>query len=223
MKKILILSSLALVLTACSNDTGSKSKSVTSQTTTTTSQTPTSSSESKVTTQSTTQPITTEKVAENTTVKSVSAESVLEKEVNRILSNAKTYNFDGIENTNGHAYAVHNTPSGKYLLLARKGWIAGIKYIKIFHYNEVSQKFEDLNVVLQEGVASGGGFRGSLRYYGNNPAKLEYATWSAGSGEGEVKTLYLTSAGLSEEIIYEGLITDYKSSQNILEIIWKNI
>lgn len=223
MKKILILSSLAVVLTGCSkkenNQTGVATTASQSSTTTTTQSTTTSSKSEETSTQQETTANQVKKIVAEPIV----TESPLEKATNRVLSAAGTYNFDGVENTDGHVYAIHHTSNGQYLFLARKGWIAGIKYIKIFAYNESSQEFIDLNTFIQEGIASGGGFRGSLGYYASNPSKLEYVTWASASGEAEVKDLYLTRGGVIEELIYEGIITEYKNNENILGFIWNDL
>lgn len=220
MKKILLAAVIVLVLTACSKKEDIQTEvTTTSQTTSTTTQLTTSSKVAETSTQGET----TEQVVKKTIADPVVTESPLEKATNRVLSSASAYDFDGVENTNGHSYSIHNTPNAQYLLLARKGWISGIKYIKIFVYNESSQEFIDLNTLIQEGIASGGGFRGSLGYYGSNPSKLEYTTWAAASGEAEVKDLYLTRGGVTEELIYEGIITEYKNNENSLEFIWNDL
>lgn len=183
MKKTLLLSSLALVLTACSNDVSNQGSK------------PVNGNSGLETTQ---------KASDNTTTKSKSKPVVTEEKSDvfkEFLANPAKH-FEG--EVSVVKYAIKNTDT-QYLILAGESvQDRGITYVKVFAYDKARQSVIDTGANLMTGVAGAGGFRGVLEEYTDNPNKLRYTVISSGSGEYEIDDITFTNNDTNDQTVVEG-------------------
>lgn len=207
MKKIVLLSSLALVLTACSNDiTSQGSKPVNG------------SSELKTTAKSSDN--TSTKSEANSDSKPVVTESNTDV-FKEFLTNPSRH-FD--EEVSNIKYAIKNTDT-QYLILAGESVPnKGITYVNVFAYDKAKGRVVDTEANLMTGVAGAGGFRGNLEEYTDNPNKLRYTVVSSGSGEYQIDDITFANNDTNDQTIVEGSLRNGEMPKaTTREISWTNI
>lgn len=133
---------------------------------------------------------------------------------NKVLDNIDAYTFiEDIQEANiDYSYALVNmNDSDLPQLLVAQRVEQGLDYIKVFYSDDVFTKELTSDEALPVGVASAGGFRGSLT---QNEAlnALTYITFSSGTSEGgkeEIKaSVEEDNLILKRDIVWEGIINE---------------
>lgn len=94
---------------------------------------------------------------------------------------------------------------------------------KVFQYNPDSDTVVLANGTLDEGVASAGGYRGTLAMSGDGIGILE-TSWFSGTGMGSIRRATVAGDILQVDTIYDGfLFDDTQPSVESLPIVWYDI
>lgn len=134
---------------------------------------------------------------------------------NKVLDNIDAYTFiEDIQEANiDYSYALVNMNDSDIpqLIVAQNNNEYGLSYIKVFHSNDNFTKALTSDEVIQIGVASAGGFRGSLTQ-NENLNGLDYITFSSGTSQGFKEEIVASvdkdNLLLQRDLVWEGLISE---------------
>ena len=164
----------------------------------------------------------------------VTPEQTALEQYRAVLAQAETY-FDEDEYygddvpTITYAYALvqmqteHQIPA---LVLEKESesyWWGDICSAVVFQYNPDSDTVIQAEGTLSEGVASAGGYRGTLALSGDGTGVLE-TSWSSGTGMGTISRVTLAGNALQWDTVFDGFLFD-DSQPNVasLPITWYNV
>lgn len=143
-----------------------------------------------------------------------------------ILDNASSYDFGSVPSNDRRFYQyalVYMDSANPDIpqLLLKTEYNYGVNTVKIFSFDkDTKQAYEVQNTKgIIEGVASAGGFRGSLTV-DKDKNGLIAVSWSSGSGDGFGYRYTLSGPGVISTKEWEGTITDLPSDMKGEEITW---
>lgn len=146
-----------------------------------------------------------------------------------IVGQAASYDYGANDPDAAYRYALvrmradYDVPA---LLLKQKGLSSGINIALVFQYDPDSEQVTRADGTLMEGIASAGGFRGSLFAAGDGNGILFTKLYS-GTGMGSVSRITLNGNTLQNDMILEGnIMTDTNQAVKAigkLKIDWHNI
>lgn len=203
LKKIMLLSVSAVLLTACNNEPKEKNKPVNSVGSSETSKEDSSESGRSKSEKEVSKPL-----------------EITEDVFKDIINNPAQYYGEASKE---FKYVIKKTDTS-YLLLSAKSKDAGLYTTKIFVYDKNKKAVVKIEDTLTEGVAGAGGFRGSLIQYKDNPNKLMYFTFSSGSGRYVVQDINFNNNDIDKVEIKTGRIPVEESlTEKAEEIRWVSI
>ena len=143
-----------------------------------------------------------------------------------VVGQADTYDYGSTDAPTGaYRYAlVRMDPEDAVpVLLLEQDTTFGISSVLVFQYDTDGGTVLQTSGTLMEGVASAGGYRGSLSAAGDGNGLLS-AEYSSGTGEGWTSRVTLDGAALQSETIWEGVLGDGTDNTDeeigYLEIGW---
>lgn len=146
-----------------------------------------------------------------------------------IVGQADTYDYGSVDDPTGvYRYALVRMALEDTVpaLLLEQDTAFGISFVLVFRYDVDSGTVLQATGTLTEGVASAGGYRGSLSVAGDGNGLLS-AEFSSGTGKGSTARVTLDGASLQSETIWEGIIGDGTDNTDAeigyLEIDWHEI
>lgn len=164
----------------------------------------------------------------------VTPEQLALEQYRAVLAQAEIY-FDEEEYpgddvpTITYAYALaqmqteHQIPA---LVLEKESesyWWGDICSAVVFQYNPDSDTVIQAEGTLSEGVASAGGYRGTLALSGDGTGVLE-TSWSSGTGMGTISRVTLAGNALQWDTVFDGfLFDDTQPNVASLPITWYDI
>lgn len=89
-------------------------------------------------------------------------------------------------------------------------WDGDVCSAKVFQYDPDSQTVIRVEEALREGVASAGGYRGTLALAGDGIGILE-TSWSSGNGMGQIRLAMMEGNGLRWDTVFDGFLFDEPS------------
>lgn len=148
------------------------------------------------------------------------------EQYSEIIDNASSYDFGSVPSNDRRFYQyalVYMDSANPDIpqLLLKTEYNYGVNTVKIFSFDkDTKQAYEVQNTKgIIEGVASAGGFRGSLTV-DKDKNGLIAVSWSSGSGDGFGYRYTLSGPGVISTKEWEGTITDLPSDMKGEEITW---
>lgn len=144
------------------------------------------------------------------------------KAYSQVLDKADKYDYqDEGQEAREYEYAIVKMDGEKIpqLLLSKN---SGLRYVKVFSYNEKEGKPIECSESIVYGAAGVGGFRGDIMSRSDYKG-LEYIETSSGTGDTSVENISIENGQLKRETKWEGRYDQMPNDDTSQEIVWSKI
>lgn len=143
-----------------------------------------------------------------------------------IVARAGSYDYNSSDPAEpaGYQYALVLMHTGDTVptLLLKQQTTESLDYVRIFQYDFKSGTVRQPEDTLMEGVASAGGYRGSLAMQADGNGILSFEV-SSGSGESSISRITLEGDALQYEIQWKGLLDEMPDEPGSVGIAWYDV